>query len=238
VEPSIPEALEAIVVRALATDPKARFATANDLRVALETWLGQQAEIVTPRQVAELVQSLVGREIEQRKHEVRTASAHFSSVSIENLPRTAGLDEGPSSKSGARLSVEASIAVAIEDATRAEGSRSKIENARKANADAASPHGAPEAGSGGMGLPSVATGPTKKSAVGDGLGALSPRSESGTSRAEANASGSHARGQRDRSNGERERARPSGQGGVAWAGPALIALAVVIAAALVLVALR
>jgi serine/threonine protein kinase len=59
---SYPPGLEAIVLRALASDPAQRFQTADDLRVALEQWLMAESEVVMESDVAEVVRKRISKE--------------------------------------------------------------------------------------------------------------------------------------------------------------------------------
>jgi len=62
IRPSYPPGLEAIVLRALASDPAQRFQTADELRVALEGWLMAESEIVMESDVAEIVRQRISKE--------------------------------------------------------------------------------------------------------------------------------------------------------------------------------
>ena len=57
-----PPGLEAIVLRALASDPAQRFQTADELRVALEQWLMAESEVVMESDVAEVVRQRISKE--------------------------------------------------------------------------------------------------------------------------------------------------------------------------------
>jgi serine/threonine protein kinase len=57
-----PPGLEAIVLRALASDPAQRFQTADELRVALEQWLMAESEIVMESDVANVVRQRISKE--------------------------------------------------------------------------------------------------------------------------------------------------------------------------------
>lgn len=57
-----PPGLEAIVLRALASDPAQRFQTADELRVALEQWLMAESEVVMESDVAEVVRKRISKE--------------------------------------------------------------------------------------------------------------------------------------------------------------------------------
>jgi serine/threonine-protein kinase len=66
-----PRELEWIVMRALAHDPSARFATAEEMRLALEGWLARSGPPVMESAVAKLVESRVGDAIEARRGRLR-----------------------------------------------------------------------------------------------------------------------------------------------------------------------
>jgi len=57
-----PPGLEAIVLRALASDPAQRFQTADELRIALEQWLMAESEVVMESDVAEVVRKRISKE--------------------------------------------------------------------------------------------------------------------------------------------------------------------------------
>jgi len=57
-----PPGLEAIVLRALASDPSQRFQTADELRIALEQWLMAESEVVMESDVAEVVRKRISKE--------------------------------------------------------------------------------------------------------------------------------------------------------------------------------
>ncbi len=52
IDPTYPPGLEAIIVKALAHEPKDRFQTAGEMRAALETWLVEARQVVTASDVA------------------------------------------------------------------------------------------------------------------------------------------------------------------------------------------
>jgi serine/threonine-protein kinase len=77
--PDYPAELEAIVTRALATTPDQRFQSAEELRQALEAFLGDGSRSVTREDVAALLQQYCGPSIEQRRAEIRGAQKLFDS---------------------------------------------------------------------------------------------------------------------------------------------------------------
>jgi eukaryotic-like serine/threonine-protein kinase len=64
--PGYPPALERIVLRAMATEPEARYATALQLRQALEGWLAESGPHIGPPQIAAVVHERCGRELAER----------------------------------------------------------------------------------------------------------------------------------------------------------------------------
>lgn len=79
VVPDFPEDLEAIVLRALAKSPDARYATAEQLRAALEGWLRARRLIVTETQVAAVVRDTVGELITKKRQLVQDTVAQLDS---------------------------------------------------------------------------------------------------------------------------------------------------------------
>jgi serine/threonine-protein kinase len=70
-----PLELAAIIDRALAGDPRRRFGTAEEMRVALEEWLVRSGPLVTPTHVGALVRERVGAHLDKRRDHVRAAMA-------------------------------------------------------------------------------------------------------------------------------------------------------------------
>jgi serine/threonine-protein kinase len=68
---SYPRELEWIVLRAMARDPSARFASAEELRVALEEWLARSGPPVMQSAVARMVTGRVGLRLEDRRLHLR-----------------------------------------------------------------------------------------------------------------------------------------------------------------------
>jgi serine/threonine-protein kinase len=78
-----PPELEAIVEQALATSPAKRFQTAEEMRRALESFLGDSSRSVSREDVAALLREYCGGLIEQRRWEIRSAQKLFDSQSGE-----------------------------------------------------------------------------------------------------------------------------------------------------------
>ncbi len=66
VMPSYPRALEDIILCALASEPDGRYATALQMKQALEGWLASSGPPLGPRNVATLLQERCGKELETR----------------------------------------------------------------------------------------------------------------------------------------------------------------------------
>jgi eukaryotic-like serine/threonine-protein kinase len=64
--PDYPESLQAIIVKALAPSPAARFATAEDMQIALEEWLIAGGKLVTAADVAKFVKERISPEVRAR----------------------------------------------------------------------------------------------------------------------------------------------------------------------------
>lgn len=64
--PDYPEPLQAIIVKALAPSPSDRFATAEDMQVALEEWLISSGKLVTATDVAKCVKERISPEMRAR----------------------------------------------------------------------------------------------------------------------------------------------------------------------------
>jgi serine/threonine-protein kinase len=70
-----PPELASIIDRALAPEPRNRFATAERMRVALEEWLAKSGTVVTATQVGSLVRQRLGAELDKRRDHVKGAIA-------------------------------------------------------------------------------------------------------------------------------------------------------------------
>ena len=64
--PDYPEPLQAVIVKALAPSPDERFATAEDMQVALEEWLISSGKLVTASDVAKCVKERISPEMRAR----------------------------------------------------------------------------------------------------------------------------------------------------------------------------
>lgn len=70
-----PEGLAAIVLCALAKQPADRYSTAEQLGVALESWLAQNAPLVSERTIAELLVKALGTFIREKSNRIEQALA-------------------------------------------------------------------------------------------------------------------------------------------------------------------
>lgn len=62
-KPDFPEGLEAVIVRALLPNPDDRYATAEDMQIALEEWLMQSGKLVTASDVAKCVKERMNSDV-------------------------------------------------------------------------------------------------------------------------------------------------------------------------------
>lgn len=60
-----PEELDAIIVKALSSDPAGRFETAEEMRLALEQWISTSGNVVTPSDIARVVRRRLNPERRQ-----------------------------------------------------------------------------------------------------------------------------------------------------------------------------
>jgi serine/threonine protein kinase len=69
-----PVELSAIILKALAKDANDRYQTAEDLRVALESWIASSGSNASEREIAALLKSTVGAEIDEKSKKIYDAS--------------------------------------------------------------------------------------------------------------------------------------------------------------------
>ncbi len=86
-----PPELEAIVMKAMANDPAQRFATADEMRIALESYLARSGPPVTHAEVAALLRSRVGAKIDERLDRIRTAMSSAPEKNPSHTPSHAGI---------------------------------------------------------------------------------------------------------------------------------------------------
>src|SRR5437762_3181985 len=65
-EPAFPEALEAVLLKALAKNADARYATAEELRAALMDYLSSTKRFFSNKHVAELLSGTLGENLRER----------------------------------------------------------------------------------------------------------------------------------------------------------------------------
>ena len=98
-----PEALSAIVLRALEKDPADRYQTAEDLRIALEGWLAASGSSVSEREIAAVVKATLGAEIEDKSKKINEASAKLKELPPEELgSQDAENSQAPAPDTGSR----------------------------------------------------------------------------------------------------------------------------------------
>ncbi len=108
--PGYPAALEQIVVRALANEPSDRFATAQDMQRALESWLAVSGPAVLPAHVAMLVRERCGAESEARARALNDAMRSVRNLSAVD---TAGGGVAVERRSGPKTSGYAGAIAAV-----------------------------------------------------------------------------------------------------------------------------
>jgi serine/threonine-protein kinase len=79
-----PVELAAIIDCALAADPRSRFGTAEQMRVALEEWLIRSGPLVTPTHLAGVVRNRLGPHLDKRREHVRAAMASAQEQETRN----------------------------------------------------------------------------------------------------------------------------------------------------------
>jgi serine/threonine protein kinase len=97
--PSYPHELAIVVMRALANEPANRYASADQMRVALENYLQKSGPQVGPPQIAALIRERCGAELEVRAAALRNEAASPSSLSRDgrNGQPWTGPSNGPAS---------------------------------------------------------------------------------------------------------------------------------------------
>lgn len=92
----IPGPLDAILRKALSKDPAARFASAAEMRDALAEWLFEERKRVTPRNLAELVESLYDAAWQRRRETLAQNDAERAAVAASaEAAVNAGIDGIP-----------------------------------------------------------------------------------------------------------------------------------------------
>jgi serine/threonine protein kinase len=95
--PDYPAALEAIIQKALSPQPEGRFATAEDMQMALEEWLVSSGKLVTASDVAKCVKERISKEARARNEALLSQNRltpdllmHRLSSELESETPTAG----------------------------------------------------------------------------------------------------------------------------------------------------
>lgn len=94
--PDYPPELSEIVLKALAKDPDHRFQTAEDLRVALEGWIASTGGKAGEREIAALLRTTTGAEIDEKLRRINDAVAKLNEQAARN-PDSAGHTPLPTS---------------------------------------------------------------------------------------------------------------------------------------------
>jgi eukaryotic-like serine/threonine-protein kinase len=89
--PDFPRDLEAIIVRAMAKDPEARFPTADAMRVALEDWMTRSGPPVTHAEVAAVLRERVGTKMDERLDRIRIAMGPGVDRNPSHTPSASGV---------------------------------------------------------------------------------------------------------------------------------------------------
>jgi serine/threonine-protein kinase len=89
--PNFPRELESILYRSMANDPGQRFSTADEMRLALESWLARSGPPVTHVEVAALLRSRVGGKMDERLGRIRAAMTAGPQHHPSHTPSGAGI---------------------------------------------------------------------------------------------------------------------------------------------------
>jgi hypothetical protein len=109
VAPAVTKELEGVVMRGLARDPSARFATARDMAIALES----QAALATPIEVGAWVERVAGVTLAQRAERVAVIEAEFARASGGKSAADAHSGQAPHRAAAASLTGATSATVAV-----------------------------------------------------------------------------------------------------------------------------
>jgi serine/threonine protein kinase len=97
--PGYPEALQAIIVKALAPSPAERFATAEDMQVALEEWLISSGKLVSATDVAKCLKERISPEVRARNEALLSQNRVAPDLLVSQLMRDYA-SETPTAGSG------------------------------------------------------------------------------------------------------------------------------------------
>jgi len=98
--PDYPEQLAAIIAKALAPSPEARFATAEDMQMALEEWLVSTGKLVTASDVARCVKERMSPEVKARNEALLSQSRVAPELLMSRLR---GYDDNETPTAGSGL---------------------------------------------------------------------------------------------------------------------------------------
>lgn len=98
-----PEELEAIILRALARDPAQRFSTAEEMQMAIETWLAKTGPVLTEADIGAVVKQAMGGNVDTRQQDIRLALEQFAPVNSRDA--AAAADGAAAENEGARPTV-------------------------------------------------------------------------------------------------------------------------------------
>lgn len=102
IRPDFPEALEAIIKKALSPQPDHRFATAEDMQMALEEWLISGGKLVTASDVAKCVKERINSEVRTR-NDALLSQARVAPERLMNQFSVRADNEIPTAGSGVTL---------------------------------------------------------------------------------------------------------------------------------------
>lgn len=98
--PDYPPALSAIVLKALAKDAAERYQTAEDLRVALESWIATRGVNVSEREIAAVLRKTLGGQIDEKSKKINDASNRLKDQAAGASDTLSGRDSQPLGPSG------------------------------------------------------------------------------------------------------------------------------------------
>jgi serine/threonine-protein kinase len=91
-----PAELSSIVLKALAKEPDQRFQTAEDLRIALEGWIAASGSKASEREIAALLRSVCGGEVDEKSRRINEAAAKLKDRASDR-PEATGRNSRPTS---------------------------------------------------------------------------------------------------------------------------------------------
>ncbi len=126
ISPRVPSDLDAIVLKALAKDPDARYAEALQLQVALEEWLHQHPSASSSADLSEFMQAVYAERLAREARTGQVAVEEELPVPVQRpsgeTPRRSGVSASPSSREVTRADRgEGGEAVVLEATARSPG---------------------------------------------------------------------------------------------------------------------